>query len=71
MIKSKLTTKSQTTVPQPVREALSLGPGDEVVYEIDGDHAILRKAAKDPADDLFVTFSEWAGDTDRKAYADL
>jgi len=71
MIKSKLTTKSQTTIPQPVREALSLGPGDEVVYQIEGDRAILRKVARDPADDPFRTFSEWDGEADRKAYADL
>ena len=31
MIKSKLTTKSQTTIPRPVRVALGLEPGDEVV----------------------------------------
>lgn len=34
MIVSKLTSKAQTTIPQPVRAALGLEPGDEVVYEI-------------------------------------
>lgn len=71
MIKSKLTTKSQTTIPQPVRAALDLRPGDEVVYEIEGDRAILRKAEGEPVEDPFATFSEWDGEADRKAYADL
>lgn len=71
MIKSKLTTKSQTTIPQPVRQALGLAPGDEVVYEIEGDRAILRKATAEAAEDPFATFAEWSGEADRKAYADL
>lgn len=71
MIKSKLTTKSQTTIPQPVRVALDLEPGDEVAYEIDGERVILRKAKSTPAEDPFATFSEWQGEADRDAYADL
>jgi antitoxin PrlF len=31
MITSKLTTKAQTTIPQPVRAALHLEPGDEML----------------------------------------
>lgn len=71
MIKSKLTTKSQTTIPKPVRTALGLEPGDEVVYRIEGDRVILRKAGAEPVEDPFATFEEWAGEADRKAYADL
>lgn len=71
MIKSKLTTKSQTTIPQPVRVALDLEPGDEVAYQIDGARVILRKAESRPADDPFATFSEWQGEADRDAYVDL
>ena len=41
MITSKLSAKAQTTIPQPVRVALHLVPGDEVAYEIDGDRVIL------------------------------
>ena len=36
MIVSKLTSKSQTTIPQSVRRALELSPGDEIVYERKG-----------------------------------
>lgn len=71
MIKSKLTTKSQTTIPQPVRAALRLVPGDEVTYQIEGSRVILRKAGSEPADDPFATFSEWDSEADRSAYADL
>ena len=38
MITSKLTSKAQTTIPQPVRVALRLGAGDELAYEIVDEH---------------------------------
>ncbi|MCK6443818.1 type II toxin-antitoxin system PrlF family antitoxin [Elstera cyanobacteriorum] len=70
MISSKLTTKAQTTIPQAVRLALHLQPGDEIVYRIEQGRVVLTKAAP-AADDPFVTFSEWASDADARAYADL
>ena len=70
MIRSKLTTKAQTTVPQPVREALRLRPGDELAYEIANDRVILTKATPG-ADDPFATFEEWNSDADRRAYGEL
>ena len=36
MITSKLTSKSQTTVPQSVRRLLNLKPGDLLETEIEG-----------------------------------
>ena len=72
MITSKLTSKAQTTIPQPVRAALKLNEGDQLVYEIDGDHVVLAKAK--PArqlDDPFHTFDEWNSAADRRAYAKL
>ncbi len=45
MITSKLTSKAQTTIPQPVRTALRLVEGDELAYEIDGGRVILTKAS--------------------------
>lgn len=71
MIKSKLTSKAQTTIPLPVRDALHLGAGDELVYTIDGDRVVLAKAVREPVDDPFTTFSEWASEADRQGYADL
>ncbi len=72
MITSKLTTKSQTTVPQPIRTALKLQPGDEIAYEIRGQEVVLTKADRGAdKDDPFRSFSEWNSAADRKAYGDL
>ncbi|MGB5148419.1 MAG: type II toxin-antitoxin system PrlF family antitoxin [Porticoccaceae bacterium] len=72
MISSKLTSKAQTTIPQPVRAALHLEPGDELVYEITDGYVILTKArASGRTDDPFRTFHEWSTEADAKAYADL
>ena len=40
MITSKLTSKAQTTNPQPVRAALRLAEGDEIAYEIEDGRVI-------------------------------
>jgi antitoxin PrlF len=71
MITSKLTTKAQTTIPQPVRIALRLRDGDEIAYAIEKDRVILTKAQSAPGDDPFATFSEWDGAADRRAYDGL
>lgn len=72
MITSKLTSKSQTTIPQPVRAALRVREGDELRYEIDGDRVILTRASRvADSDDPFGAFTEWGSDADRKAYGDL
>jgi antitoxin PrlF len=62
VIKSKLTSKAQTTIPQPIRAALRLREGDELVYEIQGDRVVLSKGAQvRDSDDPFTTFSECPG----------
>ena len=71
MITSKLTSKAQTTIPLPVRNALRLTGGDEIVYLIEGERVVLRKASLEPVDDPFVSFSEWSSEADRVGYADL
>ena len=71
MITSKLTSKAQTTIPQPVRTALHLKEGDEIAYVIEGDRVVMTKATAKLADDPFGTFGEWSSDADRRAYADL
>ena len=70
MITSKLTSKAQTTIPQPVRAALKLREGDEIAYEIEAGRVILTRAGQD-GDDPFSTFGEWSTDADRKAYDTL
>ena len=71
MITSRLTSKAQTTIPQPVRSALHLHPGDELAYVIEKDRIILKRVEKDMSDNPFATFAEWDSPADRKAYADL
>ena len=71
MITSKLTSKAQTTIPQPVRVALHLKEGDEIAYVIEGDRVVLTRAVMDLADDPFATFGEWNSEADRTAYASL
>lgn len=71
MITSKLTSKAQTTIPQPVRIALHLKEGDEIAYAIEGDRVVLTRATTDSAEDPFATFAEWNSEADRTAYASL
>lgn len=73
MIHSRITAKAQTTIPRAVRTALGIGPGDEVSYEIEGEHVILRRVLNmaDPFDNPFVTFTEWADELDCEAFKDL
>ncbi|HEX4113339.1 MAG TPA: type II toxin-antitoxin system PrlF family antitoxin [Stellaceae bacterium] len=71
MIISKLTSKAQTTIPQPVRTALRIKAGDEIAYAIEGDRVILTKASAALIDDPFATFIEWDSEADRRAYGKL
>jgi antitoxin PrlF len=71
MITSKITSKAQTTIPRPVREALHVKDGDELAYKIESGRVILTKATQTAADDPFATFTEWGSEHDSKAYADL
>ncbi|MGQ0593824.1 MAG: AbrB/MazE/SpoVT family DNA-binding domain-containing protein [Gammaproteobacteria bacterium] len=72
MITSKLTSKAQTTIPQPVRAALHLREGDKLIYQLEGERVILTKAKRGGVvDDPFRAFHEWNSEADQKAYADL
>ena len=67
MIHSRITAKSQTTIPRAVREALGIGPGDELAYEIRNGEVTLKAAAGNARDMClanFSTFTEWADDLD-------
>ena len=72
MIARKLTTKAQTSIAKPVRAALRLQAGDELIYEIDDQRLILTKARHSSrTDDPFRTFHEWSSKADIKAYRKL
>ena len=74
MITSRLTTKAQTTIPQPVRAALGVQPGDELAYIIEADRVVILKApvsTHPETDNPFATFSEWESEADQRAYSTL
>lgn len=72
MITSRLSSKSQTTIPQSVRTALRLREGDEIAYAIEAGRVLLTRARSDKeADDPFTTFAEWDSPADTEAYAGL
>jgi antitoxin PrlF len=67
---SKVSVKSQTVLPREVRDKLGIKPGDTLRYRLT-EAGILIDRAPTEIDDPFAAFSEWAGEADEKAYADL
>jgi AbrB family looped-hinge helix DNA binding protein len=70
----KITSKSQTTVPREVREALNVKPGDTLVYRIAKGRVTVARA--EPLDRAYLkslesTLSEWSSKEDAEAYDDL
>ena len=41
----RITTKGQVTIPLEIRDRLGLLPHTEVEFEVEGDRAVLRRAA--------------------------
>lgn len=71
---AKITSKSQTTVPREVREALKAGPGDTLAYRIGPDGVSVTRV--EPVDwsylrSLEPTLSEWNTVEDSAAFDDL
>ena len=54
VITSKLTERSQTTVPPAIRKVLGLHPGDQMGYVIKGDEVMLVNPAKTTHEDPTV-----------------
>ena len=44
---STLTTRGQTTIPKPIRDALDLQPGDRLEFTLQGDQVVVRRAEAD------------------------
>ena len=42
---AKITSKGQVTVPKAVRQALGIRAGDEVVFRVDGNRAVMARTA--------------------------
>jgi antitoxin PrlF len=70
-VTAKLSSKSQTVLPKPVRDKLGVGPGDLVEFEIREGDVLIRRAAKTDQIDPFAVFHEWASEADENAFADL
>jgi AbrB family looped-hinge helix DNA binding protein len=52
---TKLTQKSQVTIPKEIRKELGLKPGDEVIFEEKNGMVLLRKKKKQ------IPWNKWAG----------
>ncbi len=72
---SRLTSKSQATLPTAVRKRLDLKPGDTVIFE-ESEPGSVRIRKAQPLDLEFLsalegTLSEWNSENDQRAYRDL
>ncbi|MCX8115559.1 MAG: type II toxin-antitoxin system PrlF family antitoxin [Burkholderiales bacterium] len=72
---AKVTTKGQTTIPQEVRAALQVAPGDLLAWEIGPDGTVTVRRVQ-PLDLEYLravegTLSEWNTAADEEAYRDL
>lgn len=72
---AKITVKGQTTIPQEVRAALKVAPGDLLAWEVDEQGtATVRRVEPLDIDYLRAveaTLGEWSGAADEEAYRDL
>ncbi|MFA7281923.1 MAG: type II toxin-antitoxin system PrlF family antitoxin [Sterolibacterium sp.] len=72
---AKITAKGQTTIPQDVRAALQVAPGDLIAWEVGADGtATVRRIH--PMDVEYMravedTLNEWTGAADEEAYGEL
>ncbi len=72
---AKITAKGQTTIPQDVRAALHVAPGDLIAWEVGADGTATVRRVQ-PMDVEYLravegTLSEWASEADEDAYRGL
>ncbi len=72
---ARITAKGQTTIPRQIRDALSVKPGDYLVWDEYGD-GVARVRRLQPIDLEYLeavgaTLAEWGGTADDEAYRDL
>lgn len=75
VVLAKITAKGQTTIPQDVRAALRVGPGDLIAWEVEEDGTATVRRVQ-PLDIEYLralegTLGEWSGAADEEAYRDL
>ena len=71
---SRVSSKGQVTLPKRVRQAIGVGPGDAVAYDVRKGVVTLRRL--EPIDLAFhaaveSTLAEWGSKEDDEAYGDL
>ncbi|MCK2126667.1 type II toxin-antitoxin system PrlF family antitoxin [Thauera aromatica] len=72
---AKITAKGQTTIPQGVRAALHVAPGDLIAWEVSANGTATVRRVQ-PLDIEYLravegTLSEWSGKADEEAYREL
>ena len=72
---AKITSKGQTTIPQDVRAALKVAPGDLIAWDVGADGSATVRRVQ-PMDIEYLravegTLGEWAGAADEEAYRGL
>ena len=72
---AKITARGQTTIPQNIRAALYVAPGDLIAWEI-GMHGAATVPRVQSMDAGYIravggTLSEWASAGDEEAYREL
>ena len=72
---AKITAKGQTTIPQNIRAALMVTPGDLIAWEVGADGTATVRRVR-PMDMEYLravegTLTEWAGAADEEAYRGL
>lgn len=71
---AKITSRGQTTIPKPIRDAAALQEGDMIAFEVAADHVVVRKVHTDRDDylrGLAETMHEWTSPEDEAAWRDL
>ena len=72
---SKITSKGQTTIPINIRQALQLNTGDEILFHLEGEQVVIKKAQ--PLDIEYLKAiqssfaNEWESQEDCEAFDDL
>lgn len=72
VIGARIIAKGQTTIPQEIRAALQIGPGDLIAWELAGDgSARVQLLGLECLRALEGTLPEWGKTADEEAYRDL
>lgn len=56
MVKSRISSKGQITLPKRIRQVLGVGPGEEVEFEVRGNEVLLRPRREVPLESLLGRF---------------